>query len=64
MKLAKVLLGAAALALTAGQALAENVIIGHFGNPTPMQVARAEGKFDAATGWDDRMAHSSVRAPK
>lgn len=45
------LLGAATLALTAGAALAENVIIGHFGSPTPMQVARAEGKFDAATGW-------------
>jgi taurine transport system substrate-binding protein len=46
----------AALALTtflaAGSALAETVTIGHFGNPTPMQVARAEGKFDAATGWD------------
>ena len=42
---------AAALALTAGAALAENVIIGHFGSPTPMQVARAAGAFDAATGW-------------
>lgn len=45
------LIGTAALALTAGAALAENVIIGNFGSPTPMQVARAEGKFDAATGW-------------
>jgi taurine transport system substrate-binding protein len=45
------MIGAATLALTAGSALAENVIIGHFGNPTPMQVARAEGKFEAATGW-------------
>lgn len=45
------LISAATLALTAGAALAENIIIGHFGNPTPMQVARAEGKFDAATGW-------------
>ncbi len=49
--LKKLMLGAAALALTAGAALAENVIIGHFGSPTPMQVARAEGAFDAATGW-------------
>ena len=49
--LKKLMLGAATLALTAGAALAENVIIGHFGSPTPMQVARAEGKFDAATGW-------------
>jgi taurine transport system substrate-binding protein len=23
----------------------------HFGSPTPMQVARAEKQFDAATGW-------------
>ncbi|NJM83207.1 MAG: taurine ABC transporter substrate-binding protein [Tabrizicola sp.] len=45
------LLGVAALALTAGSALAENVIIGNFGSPTPMQVARAEKAFDAATGW-------------
>lgn len=49
--LKRLMLGAATLALTAGAALAENVIIGHFGSPTPMQVARAEGKFDAATGW-------------
>jgi taurine transport system substrate-binding protein len=49
--LKRMMIGAAALALTAGAALAENVIIGHFGSPTPMQVARAEGKFDAATGW-------------
>ena len=49
--LKRLMLGAATLALTAGVALAENVIIGHFGNPTPMQVARAEGRFDAATGW-------------
>ena len=45
------LIGTAALALTAGAALAENVIIGNFGSPTPMQVARAEGKFETATGW-------------
>lgn len=45
------LIGTCALALTAGAALAENVIIGHFGSPTPMQAARAEGKFEAATGW-------------
>ena len=35
-----------------GPAAAETVIIGHFGNPTPMQVAAAEGKFSKATGWD------------
>lgn len=48
----KALLTAAAIALAAGGAWAETVVIGHFGNPTPMQVARAEGKFEAATGWD------------
>ena len=47
----KLLIGTAALALTAGAALAQDVIIGHFGSPTPMQVARASGAFDAATGW-------------
>jgi taurine transport system substrate-binding protein len=30
---------------------ADKVIIGHFGNPTPMQAARMEDKFKA-TGWD------------
>ena len=29
----------------------ETVIIGHFGNPTPDQVAAADKKFEAATGW-------------
>ena len=43
--------GAVAFVL-AGPAAAETVIIGHFGNPTPMQVAAAEGKFSEATGWD------------
>lgn len=47
----KLLIGTAALALTAGAVLAQDVIIGHFGSPTPMQVARASGAFDAATGW-------------
>ncbi len=43
--------GAVAFVL-AGSAAAETVIIGHFGNPTPMQVAAAEKKFSEATGWD------------
>ncbi len=43
----------AATALLAQPALAaETLIIGHFGNPTPMQVAVAEKKFADATGWD------------
>lgn len=45
-------LGTTALLMGAGSSLAETIIIGHFGNPTPMQMARAEGKFEAATGWD------------
>ena len=44
--------GSAALVLSAGSAFAEKIVIGHFGNPTPMQVARAEGLFEKATGWD------------
>ncbi len=50
--LKRLLIGAAALALTVGSASAETVIIGNFGSPTPMQVARAEKKFEAATGWE------------
>lgn len=46
------LVGTATLALTAGMGLAETIIIGNFGSPTPMQVARANKAFDAATGWD------------
>lgn len=47
------LLAAAFAAFLGGglPAAAQTVIIGHFGNPTPMQVARAEKKFEAATGW-------------
>lgn len=36
----------------ASPVMAQTVTIGQFGNPTPMQVARAEGAFEAATGWD------------
>ena len=48
----KVLITASGLALLAGAGLAETVIIGNFGSPTPMQVARAAKTFDAATGWE------------
>jgi taurine transport system substrate-binding protein len=44
--------GTVALILSAGSAFAEKIVIGHFGNPTPMQVARAEGLFEKATGWE------------
>lgn len=46
------LAGSVALVLSAGAACAEKIVIGHFGNPTPMQVARAEGLFEKATGWE------------
>lgn len=38
--------------LTGVAAAAEKVIVGQFGNPTPMQAARMQDKFKAATGWD------------
>jgi taurine transport system substrate-binding protein len=41
-----------ALVALAGAAAAQTVIIGHFGNPTPMQIAAVEGRFAEATGWD------------
>jgi len=46
-----VLATSATIALTAGAALAQTVTIGHFGSPTPMQAARADGAFAEATGW-------------
>jgi taurine transport system substrate-binding protein len=48
----RLMTGAAALALMASAAMAEDIIIGNFGNPTPFQVARAEKAFDKATGWN------------
>lgn len=35
-----------------GTVLAQDVIIGHFGDPAPVQSAVAEGKFEKATGWN------------
>ena len=55
LKRIRIILAGAGLAagLIAGApAAAETVIIGHFGNPTPMQVAVADKKFEEATGWD------------
>lgn len=51
-KLKNILLGVAASALLAGQAMAEKVIIGHFGNPTPMQLLSTSDELAAATGWE------------
>jgi len=48
-----VLAAAAMYGMLSGSAMAEDkVVIGYFGNPTPMQVAAAEGKFKTATGWN------------
>jgi taurine transport system substrate-binding protein len=52
MKLKTLMLGAAATALLAGQALAEKIIIGHFGNPTPMQLLSTSTELAEATGWE------------
>ena len=54
LKTMKTLIAGVALSgLLAGAAVAgEKVIIGQFGNPTPMQAAVAQKKFAAATGWD------------
>ncbi len=43
--------GACSLAASAVMAQ-EKVVIGHMGNPTPMQVAAAANEFAKATGWD------------
>ncbi|MGV8952577.1 MAG: ABC transporter substrate-binding protein, partial [Cypionkella sp.] len=46
------MLGVAASAMFAGSALAEKMIIGHFGNPTPMQLLSTTDELKTATGWD------------
>ncbi len=38
--------------LMAGTALADKIIIGHFGNPTPMQLLASSDAVEKATGWD------------
>ncbi|VAW20290.1 hypothetical protein MNBD_ALPHA12-141 [hydrothermal vent metagenome] len=51
--LAKLAAGAIiAMAVLASAATAQTVTIGLFGNPTPMQVAVADQKFEKATGWN------------
>lgn len=53
MKFSAVFVPAAvALGLWSGAVSAQSVTIGQFGNPTPMQAARASGAFEDATGWD------------
>jgi taurine transport system substrate-binding protein len=38
--------------LVATTAMAETIIIGHFGNPTPMQLLASSDAVQKATGWD------------
>jgi taurine transport system substrate-binding protein len=47
-----VALGFAAAGLFADAASAEKIIIGHFGNPTPMQLLASSDAVQEATGWD------------
>lgn len=53
-KIIEVLTGSAvAMGMLVGIAsAADKIVIGEFGNPTPMQIAVAEKKFEAATGWE------------
>ncbi len=46
------LIGVAASLMLAGAANAETIIIGHFGNPTPMQLLSTSDALKTATGWD------------
>ncbi len=52
----RTLIGTIAALMMAGvastAAMAEKVVIGHFGTPIPMQAAAAAGEFEKATGWE------------
>ena len=50
--LKRLLIGVAASAMFAGAISAETIIIGHFGNPTPMQLLSTSDALKTATGWD------------
>lgn len=45
------LAGVAVLVLSASAAIAEDIVIATFGDPTPMNAARAKKDFEKATGW-------------
>lgn len=45
-------IGVSASALMAGAALADKIIIGHFGNPTPMQLLASSDALQQETGWE------------
>ncbi len=46
------MIGVAASAMFAGAASAEKIIIGHFGNPTPMQLVASSDALQKETGWE------------
>ncbi len=47
----KLMMGAAVLAVSATAMQAETMVIATFGDPTPMNAARATQAFEKATGW-------------
>ncbi|MGL4320887.1 MAG: ABC transporter substrate-binding protein [Paracoccaceae bacterium] len=46
------MISVAASVMFAGVVQAETIIIGHFGNPTPMQLLSSSDALKEATGWD------------
>lgn len=52
LTLKHLMMGIVASALFAGSAQAEKIIIGDFGNPTPMQLLASSDAIQKATGWD------------
>jgi taurine transport system substrate-binding protein len=46
------MMGSAALALSASALAAETLVIATFSDPTPMNAVRSTDAFEAATGWD------------
>lgn len=50
--LKSIMVGLVASTLFAGTAFAEKIIIGHFGNPTPMQLLVSSDAVQKATGWE------------
>ncbi|MGV8989297.1 MAG: taurine ABC transporter substrate-binding protein [Cypionkella sp.] len=51
-KLKHLVIGIAASVMFAGAASAEKIIIGHFGNPTPMQLLATSDALQKDTGWE------------
>jgi taurine transport system substrate-binding protein len=51
-KLMTGLIAGAMTVFMAGTAMADKIIIGHFGNPTPMQLLASSDAVQKATGWE------------